>query len=244
MGGCSLCPDPWTGAVGRAGASGSVLLVPCWAGRATASATSPGTASLQVTTAPDGAAVTVDGAPRGTTPVTVPGLAAGSHTVTLTKAGFTDYTGTLTLSGGKTTMLNITLIAAQGTYGTPAPSPQLPQGTAPAATASSTEATPAPAGTGSLTVRSDPAGASVYLDGEKVGTTPVTVRDVAPGSHRLLLTLQGHQDIARPVEIASGQDTEADITFPRKQTPGFALPAAAAALALALLVLSVRRKGR
>lgn len=224
----------------------SVVLEPAGAAPAASQPPSPSatTGSLQVTTAPDGAAVTVDGALRGTTPVTVPGLAAGSHTVTLSKAGYTDYTGTLTLSGGKTTMLNITLIAAQGTYGTPAPSPQLLQGTAPAATASSPSGTPASAGTGSLTVRSDPAGASVYLDGEKAGTTPVTVGNVSAGSHRLLLTLQGHQDIARPVEIKSGQDTEADITFPVKKTPGFALPVSLAALAFALLVLQKRRKDR
>jgi PKD repeat protein len=211
---------------------------------ASPSATGP----LQVTTLPDGAAVTVDGILRGSTPVTVSGLAAGSHTVILARAGYTDYTGTLTIAAGKTTMLNITLVPAQGTYGTPAPAPQLPQGTAPATPAPAAAGTSAPAGmsppagTGSLTVRSDPAGANVYLDGEKAGTTPVTVQDVAPGSHRLLLILQGYQDIVQVVEITGGKDTDVSVTFTGRKTPGFALPATVAALALVLLVLNGKRE--
>jgi PKD repeat protein len=196
------------------------------------------TGSLQITTTPDGASVSIDGASKGTTPLTVPGLAAGSHTVRLTKVGYTDYTGTLTLPAGKTTLLNITLVAAPGTTTTTTPtSPQVPTGV------DSLPATQAPSGTGSLTVQSTPTGANVYLDGEKMGTTPVRVPGVAPGTHRLLLTLQGYNDISQPVEIAGGTENEVSASFLSKKTPGFAGPAVLAALALLLLVRSGKRKG-
>ena len=208
-------------------------------------ATSAATGSLQVTTLPDGAAVSLDGTPRGTSPVTLTGLAAGSHTVMLSKAGYADYTGTLTLSAGKTTMLNITLVPAQGTSVTTVPSPQVPQGVASAAATQVPAAIPpGAAGAGSLTIRSDPAGANVYLDGEKAGTTPVTLTAVPAGSHRLLLTLQGYPDISQPVTIAAGPNPEVSVTFTGKKTPGYALPVALGALVFALLLAQGRRKRR
>jgi len=193
------------------------------------------TGSLQITTAPGGAAVSVDGTPKGATPLNVPGLGAGSHTVTLTKAGYTDYQGTLTLSAGKTTLLNITLVAAPITTTTTPTSPQVPSET------TSLPATQAPSGTGNLTVQSTPAGANVYLDGEKMGTTPVRVPGVAPGTHRLLLTLQGYNDISQPVEITGGTENEVNTSFLSKKTPGFAAPASLAAIAFSALLM-VRRK--
>ncbi len=196
------------------------------------------TGSLQVITAPDGAAVTVDGAAKGTTPLTVPGLAAGSHAVRLTKAGYTDYTGTLTLAGGKTMLLNITLVAAQGTTTAATLSSQVMTGT------TSLMVTAAPAGTGNLSVKSTPPGANVYLDGELVGTTPVRVPGVTPGTHRLVLTLQGYNDFMQPVDITGGSENEVNASFLSKKTPGFAVPAALAALAFAMLVIWGRRKGQ
>ncbi|MFA5268373.1 MAG: PEGA domain-containing protein [Methanoregula sp.] len=196
------------------------------------------TGSLQVTTLPDGAAVTVDSTPQGTTPVTIPGLTAGSHTVRLAKAGFVDYEGTLVLAAGKTTFLNITLVAAQGTTTTTASSPQVTTGTA------SLPVTAAPSGTGNLSVKSTPPGANVYLDGELLGTTPVRVPGVAPGTRRLLATLAGYNDISQTVEIAGGTENEVNFTFPAKKTPGFAVPVCIAALSFALLVLSGRGKGQ
>jgi hypothetical protein len=45
----------------------------------------------------------------------------------------------------------------------------------------------AAAGTGDLQVRTDPPGAKVVVDGQTRGTSPVTVRDLAPGSHVVVL---------------------------------------------------------
>ena len=55
----------------------------------------------------------------------------------------------------------------------------------------------------SVRVVSRPPGAEVRLDGQPVGTTPVTVEDVAPGTHELELALAGHEGASRSVGVAS-----------------------------------------
>ena len=45
----------------------------------------------------------------------------------------------------------------------------------------------AAAGTGDLQVRTDPPGAKVVVDGQTRGTSPVTVKELAPGSHVIVL---------------------------------------------------------
>ncbi len=56
-----------------------------------------------------------------------------------------------------------------------------------------------------LVVESDVPGASVFLDREFVGTTPVTLKDLSPGPKRLNLSAEGFDGISRTIEVASGQ---------------------------------------
>jgi hypothetical protein len=58
-----------------------------------------------------------------------------------------------------------------------------------------------------LVVESDVAGASVFLDREFVGTAPVTLKDLAPGSKRLNLSAEGFDGISRTVELTPGEQT-------------------------------------
>jgi hypothetical protein len=55
-----------------------------------------------------------------------------------------------------------------------------------------------------LRVVADVEGAQVFLDRKFVGEAPVTVRDVAPGSHRLNVSAEGYEMYAEDLEIASG----------------------------------------
>ncbi len=81
----------------------------------------------------------------------------------------------------------------------------------PAAKAAEPEAAPAEtaprADAGVLVVESDVPGASVFLDREFVGTAPVTLKDLAPGSKRLNLSAEGFDGISRTVEVAPGEQT-------------------------------------
>jgi hypothetical protein len=80
-------------------------------------------------------------------------------------------------------------------------------------------------GRSGLEVRSTPAGAAVTIDGQRRGTTPLVLNDLAPGAHRVLLSLDGYLDNASEVTTRAG-DTE---RVERTLTRAAAQPAAAAA---------------
>jgi len=68
--------------------------------------------------------------------------------------------------------------------------------------------TPAIPGTGSLRVTSTPAGASVFLDSQRAGTTPVDLNAIAVGQHHLELNAPGYLTTSLDVNIREGQVTE------------------------------------
>jgi hypothetical protein len=59
-----------------------------------------------------------------------------------------------------------------------------------------------------LTVTSTPVGATVEVDGQPAGTTPVTLRELAPGSHELKVTMAGRKPFARTIELRPGGNFE------------------------------------
>jgi hypothetical protein len=134
-------------------ASGGVL-----AGRRYLAAPNPAravTGTLLVTTNPAGAQVSVDGQPRGVSPVNL-ALDAGAHIVELSGAG-------------EPRSIPVTIVA-----GTQASQyVELQKGSA--------------SSSGQLEVRTDPAGARVTVDGVARGTAPLTIGDLAPGAHTVIL---------------------------------------------------------
>jgi hypothetical protein len=56
-----------------------------------------------------------------------------------------------------------------------------------------------------LLVESDVPGASVFLDRRAVGATPLDLRDVAPGTHRLTVTAEGYEMWSETIEMGAGQ---------------------------------------
>ena len=59
--------------------------------------------------------------------------------------------------------------------------------------------------TGTLRVKTDTSEVQVLLDGTEVGRTPLTLRDVAGGKHRLILTKDGYEDHLQEVDVSPGQ---------------------------------------
>jgi hypothetical protein len=59
------------------------------------------TGSLLVESRPSGAAVSLDGRPRGATPLTINDLEAGEYTVTLTLKGFERFAATVRVVAGE-----------------------------------------------------------------------------------------------------------------------------------------------
>ena len=62
--------------------------------------------------------------------------------------------------------------------------------------------------TGSLSVNSNPSGATVLIDGKERGTTPVEVSNLTLGKHQLKVQMQGYEDLTQTVTVKEGQTSE------------------------------------
>ena len=66
---------------------------------------------------------------------------------------------------------------------------------------------PAPVLHGSMWIETQPTGAAVALDGEAVGTTPLSLPGLRTGAHALRLTLDDREPIESRIEIRAAQET-------------------------------------
>lgn len=149
------------------------------------------TGSLSITSSPAGASVNLDGGNKGVTPVTIQHVKAGLHTLILIKTGYQDYSTSITVTDSTTSQVTANLVIQE-------PKPSSDSGT--------------------LTVRSIPTGANVYLDGSLAGMTPVMIPHVTAGTHKVLLTLQDYEDISQTIEVTGGSDQEVTGDF-KKNSP-------------------------
>jgi hypothetical protein len=72
-----------------------------------------------------------------------------------------------------------------------------------------TAAEPVPAApvaptTATLLITSDVPGAQIFVDRKFIGVAPVTVEDIAPGSHQINVSAQGYEGVAETVDVAPG----------------------------------------
>lgn len=117
------------------------------------------TGTLSVTTSPSGIQVFVDDAPHGVTPLGVE-LPAGEHIVELrTDTERRRIPITVTAGGQVSQYLEFATGGGAASAGA----------------------------TGELLVRTDPIGASVTVDGKYVGRSPVSVSDLTPGTHTVVM---------------------------------------------------------
>ena len=84
--------------------------------------------------------------------------------------------------------------------------------------------------TGSLVVRSTPSGAAVSIDGQARGATPVTINELAVGSHRIIVSKDGYLENSSQVTVEQSKTAvvEKQLTAapaPPKQTGGGSNPA-------------------
>ena len=176
--------------------------------------------TLDLRSEPAGATALMDGRLLGTTPLKLQ-VDAGLHQVTLRKEGSADLTFATKIEPGKTVTEQRALVAT-----TPV--------------ASAAPPTPAEA---SLVVYSDPPGASVYVDDEPLGATNANTgrlvkTGLAPGDHRIRLSLPGRVDFAQEARLAAGGPTtvRASLTPAPSSGPSPGTLALAAFLLLALVL--------
>jgi len=61
---------------------------------------------------------------------------------------------------------------------------------------------------GQVTIRTEPAGGDLYVDGKARGVTPVTVDDLVPGRHEILIMKTGYEDYRDVISVATDITTE------------------------------------
>jgi hypothetical protein len=71
--------------------------------------------------------------------------------------------------------------------------------------------------TGSLFVRSDPAGAKVLVDNKPAGVTPITVLDLTPGSHMVSVTGADGSNARQSVQVEAGATATLRLSLDRPQ---------------------------
>ncbi|MEZ4250299.1 MAG: PEGA domain-containing protein [Polyangiales bacterium] len=139
-------------------------------------AQAPSTGSLLVASDVSGAAVYVDGTPRGTTPTVIDGLTEGDHVVEVRSndASQQPHRETIRVVAGQRTTVSATLRAA-------------------------------PAQNGTLRIIANAPGAVISVDGEVVGNAPATAANLAPGEHIVEARAEGYQPLQQPVTIEPGR---------------------------------------
>jgi hypothetical protein len=66
---------------------------------------------------------------------------------------------------------------------------------------------------GLFEVDTTPPGATVWLDGDQVGDTPLSISGVALGQHQVRVALDGYADVFRPVDTTDGRKGALDLTL-------------------------------
>jgi uncharacterized surface protein with fasciclin (FAS1) repeats len=80
--------------------------------------TSPLLGNIQVNSVPAGSTVILDSGNKGTTPVLFSNVLAGSHAVQVSQTGYKNFQTGVQVSGGKTSVVNATLISKPDIYDT------------------------------------------------------------------------------------------------------------------------------
>jgi hypothetical protein len=152
-------------------------------------------------TATEQANVFVDGERKGMTPRNLRNLPLGSHTIRVTRPGYEPQEEVIVLTADEpTASLTFTLRRGSATR--------------------SEGGTQAPAVRSVLTVviDSNPAGARIRIDGRDLAPTPLTVRQLRPGTHTLELRLPGYRTWTQRLTVAAGDNRRITATLERDNT--------------------------
>jgi len=145
---------------------------------------------LLVRTEPPGANVSIDGEDRGLTPLSLSEMPNGVYQLEVSVPGYRPDQRTVEISSDKT-IAAVSIVLDQFVLG----DADMP-----------TQATEAGLIiSGSVFVDSRPTGASVFVDGELVGVTPLLVSDVLIGSHGVRIVGDGYRSWFSTVLVEDGE---------------------------------------
>jgi hypothetical protein len=173
------------------------------------SSTEPG--SIAVASQPAGATVFLGGLPVGTAPREIPNLTPGEYVLLFRLEGYGDREVKVTVTAGNRTSVTARYPPLATETPTPTPTPQV---TAVPTTPTLPFVTVQPE-PGSLSLTSIPGGASVTVNGEGKGTTPVLIRNLTPGTYYVRFSLVGWDDYETALWVSSGQITTEEANLRR-----------------------------
>jgi serine/threonine protein kinase len=146
------------------------------------------TGRITVRTTPAGARVSIDGRAVGQAPLTIPNLGRGTHTVRVTRDGYTTVERRVVITANQpASTLTLNLTRAGG----PPPRPAPAQPSAPL--------------TADVLFESRPTGATVFMDGKRIGTTPMSLPSVRTGSHAIRFEMAGHKPFTASFQVVAGE---------------------------------------
>ena len=157
-----------------------------------------GLAALEVRAGVGGGTVRVDGDSVGTTPTWSGPVPAGGRWVrVLTQDGRVLADTVVRVRPDRRSVLDVT-----GSSDGPLASASLD---------------PGPSGT--VYVTSSPSGATVVLDGRSVGTAPLSVEGVRPGTRTLTVSRRGYETVTQRIEVRPGRDLAATVGLRPAEAP-------------------------
>jgi serine/threonine-protein kinase len=158
----------------------------------------PAPGRLLVRSTPGGASVSVDGRDYGRTPAAVRDLAQGAHRVRIMHDGYTAEERRVVITASRPAQtISVELMR-------------------PLAAASAAAKPAAPERyTAALVVESRPAGAKVFVDGELVGATPLSLPSVAVGSHAVRLEHDGYRRWTSSVRVVASEQNRVTASLER-----------------------------
>jgi serine/threonine-protein kinase len=169
----------------------------------TKTATKTGSLEVLIKSNVDGATISVDGKtqPGWETPRRIP-ISPGAHTIQVSKPGYQTKKLAMTASesGPREFTLNMTADAAAPKATAPPPEPKV---SAPAETG----------GQGSLRVLTEPAGASIFVDGKKTPYQSPVIVPLPAGKHTIVLQHRRHEPVTREVVIEANKIGEIKVNL-------------------------------
>ena len=205
-------PPPGTaGADGPSVAAASPRSAPPAAGQSAAAAANT-TGRITIRSAPAGGHVFVDGRDEGIAPAIVRDLSLGTHVVRVTHEGYTPEERRVALSDARAAQ-SVTFELAPTREAQSREPPQNreatqsrePQDREAAQSRSTPPPSAATASSGGLEIESLPTGASVFVDGKLVGTTPLVIESVSVGEHSVGITRDGYTRWVTAVRVTGGE---------------------------------------
>jgi hypothetical protein len=163
---------------------------------------------VRIDSAPDQATIYLDDEKYGvvgTTPWTGQ-LAAGTYTVIVKKDGYQRATRTFTVTSASQTQESFVPLTRAEAAPAPAPIDSPSAGSSPPPTSGAPgSAAPAAAGGGGLRFVSTPGGATVLLDGEPIGQTPMVKQGIPLGDHVVAIEAEGYHTYENGVKVTGGE---------------------------------------